>query len=178
MGLDHRGSFRIPWKPPGSQSTGFPEPYVSSMHQGMSRGFSDSRDIAHLEWRLQRIEKENEMLFSENRKLQSNYSAALDQLANQLIKALVQQQITNDQLTFSGTQGEQRNTSYQIESRTGRGILKPSGPSPAGSPAIFAGRLGTLNRFTTPINLIKISKQFFDIIIFVHVWIYWKKKTI
>ena len=50
-----------------------------------------------LEWRLQRIEKENALLFSENQRLQTSYSEALDKLAKQLVKALVQQQISQYQ---------------------------------------------------------------------------------
>jgi hypothetical protein len=44
--------------------------------------------IAHLEWRQRRVEEENEFLFNENQKMKTSYSAALDQLAKQLVKVI------------------------------------------------------------------------------------------
>lgn len=132
MGLDQRGSFR-------SSQPIFKQAFSTTSYQDHAyQSFNETNElkkrIAHLEWRQRRVEEENEFLFNENQKMKTSYSAALDQLAKQLVKALVQQQITEDQLIFNGVQ----TGSYQNDKRSrdniGRGILKPSGPSPTSSP--------------------------------------------
>ena len=83
MGLDRVGSFRPQYKPPQvAQSTGYAEQFMAQPSPYPFQSQMAHQWNTSLEWRLQRIEKENALLFSENQRLQTSYSEALDLLGS------------------------------------------------------------------------------------------------
>lgn len=125
MGMGYRAqvSREVPWKQPQiAHSVGFqPEAY------GHANPYSKENEmrsrIMILENRQQRLEQENEGLFSENKRMKTQYVSALDKLATQLLKALLHQQLVQDQTTFRSCNPV---GVYGNNERPSGGILKPS----------------------------------------------------